>query len=55
MLREINRTEKDKYRMLSLICGMQKPKQVDKHNKTETDSQIKSKLVVTRDKAWQAE
>ena len=38
MLSEINQTEKDKYCMLSL--WNLKRKQINKYNKTETDSQI---------------
>ena len=40
MLSEIAQTEKHKYCMLSLICGIYKIKQSDEHNKIETDSQI---------------
>ena len=36
-LSEINQTEKVKYCMLSLICGIQKIKQKNECNKTETD------------------
>ena len=37
MLSEINKKEKDKYHMISLLCGIQKTKQMNKH-KTETES-----------------
>ena len=37
MLSEISQTEKDKYYMISLICGILKKKANEK--KTETDSQ----------------
>ena len=40
MLSEISWAERDKYYMLSLICGISKMKQVNEYNKTETDSQI---------------
>ena len=35
---EINQTEKDKYSVLSLMCGTQKKR--NEYNKTETDSQM---------------
>ena len=41
MLSEISQTEKDKYCMLSLICGTYKMKQTSEYNKKETCSQIK--------------
>ena len=42
MLSEINQTEKYRYCMISLISEIlrQKQKQMNKHNKSETDSQI---------------
>ena len=40
MLNEINQTEKDKYCMISLICGICKTKQINKHEKRETELQI---------------
>ena len=40
MLSEISQTEKDKYCVISLICGIQKIKQANKYNNTEADSQI---------------
>ena len=36
---EINQTEKDKYSMLSPMCGTLKKKR-NEYNKTETDSQM---------------
>ena len=39
MLSDITQTEKDKYCILSLICGIQKIKQMNDYNKRETDSQ----------------
>ena len=41
-------SEKDKYSMVSLICGIQKKiiKQTSEYNKKETDSDIENKLVV---------
>ena len=38
MLSEIGQTEKDKYSMITLTCGIQKTKQMNKHNKTDTES-----------------
>ena len=38
MLSEMS--EKDKYYMISLICGIYKIKQMNEYNKTKTDSQI---------------
>ena len=38
MLSEISHTKKDRYRMVSLICGIYKTKQMNKHNKTETET-----------------
>ena len=40
MLGEISQTEKDKHCMISLICGTYKTKQMNKHNKTETESLV---------------
>ena len=40
LLNEIKQTEKDKYSMISLICGIWKPKQMNKDNKTKTELQI---------------
>ena len=37
MLSEISQTEKDRYSMISLTNGIQKTKQMNKYNKTETD------------------
>ena len=39
ILSEINRTENDKYHMISLICGIQKNDTNELIYKTETDSQ----------------
>ena len=39
MLSEISQTEKDKYCMISLICGTYKI-QANEYNKKESDSQI---------------
>lgn len=41
-------SQKDKYSMISCICGVQKTKQMNKPNKTETDRDTQSKLVVAR-------
>ena len=35
MQSKISQKEKDKYHMISLICGIQKTKQMNKHDKTE--------------------
>ena len=40
VLTDISQTEKDKYRMFSLIYEINKTKQMNNYNKTETDSQI---------------
>lgn len=45
MLREISQTEKDKYRMISLICGIQKKK---KKELIDTEN----RLVVARGGGW---
>ena len=37
MLREISHTEKDKYCMISLICGIKKIQQASEFNKKEKD------------------
>ena len=37
-LSEISQAEKDRYCMISLICGIYKTKQSNKHSKTETES-----------------
>ena len=36
----LSKTEKDKYRMLSLLCGIKKIKKNNEYNKTKTDSQV---------------
>ena len=41
---EISQTER---RVLSLVCGILKMKQSNVYSKTETDSDIENKLVVT--------
>ena len=46
MPREISQTKKDKYCMISLICGIQKMKQTSEYNK-KVDSDIEKKLAVT--------
>ena len=38
MLSEINQSEKDKSCVISLICEMYKTKQMNQHNKTETEA-----------------
>ena len=38
---------KDKYCMISLICGILKIQQTNEYNKKEADTEIESKLVVT--------
>ena len=40
ILSEISQTEKDKYCMISLICGILKIQQTIEYNKKEADSQI---------------
>ena len=40
ILSKINKKEKDKYHMISLICGLWEIKQISKQNKIETDSWI---------------
>ena len=40
MLSEISQTEKDKYCMISLICGILKIQQTSEYNKKEADSHI---------------
>ena len=37
-------TEKDKYHMISLICGIYTTKQMDKQNKTVTDLEIQETI-----------
>ena len=46
MLSEISHTKKDRYRMVSLICGIYKTKQMNKHNKTNRDTDTENKEVV---------
>ena len=56
MFSEISQTEEDKYSMLSLICGVQKIKQMNDYNNTEKDSQIQrvvtihKPMVISREK-----
>ena len=40
MLSEISQTEKEKYCMLSLVCGTLKKKQTSEYDKTETGLQL---------------
>ena len=40
MLSEISQIEKDKYCLISLICGSLKTKQMNKYNKTSSEIQI---------------
>ena len=40
MLSEISQTEKDRYCMVSLICGILKIQQISEYNKKQTDSQV---------------
>ena len=40
MLSEISQTERDKYCMISPICGIQKTQQTNEYNKKESESQI---------------
>ena len=40
MWSEVSPTEKDKYCMISLTCGIWKIKQASEYNKKETDSQV---------------
>ena len=40
ILSEVSQTEKDKYCMISLKCGIQTIKQTSEYNKKETDSQV---------------
>ena len=35
----VQKLEKDKYQMISLICGIEKDEANEKHNKTETETQ----------------
>ena len=39
MLSEISQTEKGKYYMIPVVCGIQKIKQMNKYNKQGKDSQ----------------
>ena len=45
MLSEVSQTEKNKYCIISLTCGIQKIQQTNEYNKKEADSE--NKLVVT--------
>ena len=40
MLSEISQTGKDRYCMVSLICGILKIQQISEYNKKQTDSQV---------------
>ena len=40
ILSKVSQTEKDKYCMISLICGISKIQQTGEYNKKEADSQI---------------
>ena len=40
MLSEISQSEKNKYCMISLICGILKIQQISEYNEKEADSQM---------------
>ena len=48
ILSEVSQTEKDKYHMISLICGILKNDTDELICKTEIDSQTENKLMVTK-------
>ena len=48
ILSEVSWTEKDKYRMISLICGILKNVTNELIYKTKIDSQTENKLMVTK-------
>ena len=48
ILSEVSQTEKDKYYMISLICGTKKNYINELISKTEIDSDIKNELMVTK-------
>ena len=52
ILSEVSQTEKDKYHMLSLICGILKNDTNGLTYKTGTDSDLENELMVTREKGW---
>ena len=43
-LNEVSQTEKDKKRVILLICEIYKTKQMNRRNKTETDSLIQKRI-----------
>ena len=47
ILTEISQTEKEKYCMISLICGIQKIQQTSEYNKKRKPTDVENKLVVT--------
>ena len=47
ILSEICQTEKDMYSMLSIICRIEKIKQINVYNKPETFTDIENNLVIT--------
>lgn len=50
VLREIIHTEKDEYPLISLICGIEnKTKQMNKPNRTETDSDVENQVIVAKE------
>lgn len=44
---EISQTEKDKYCMMSLMCGVWKTTQMHTYSQTDSDSEVENKPVVT--------
>ena len=50
ILSEVSQTEKDKYCMISLICGIQKIIQMNLHTKRNRLTETESKLMVTKEK-----
>ena len=48
VLSEVSQTEKDKYHMISLICGILKKATNELVYKTEIESDVENKLMVTK-------
>jgi len=54
-LSEVRQTEKGKYQMTSLVCGVSKTDTCELIYKTETDSQFENKLMVIKGERWRGD
>ena len=48
MLSEVSQTQKDKYHMISFICGIEKTKQMNKQKSRKRPTDTENKVMVAR-------